>query len=131
MKAVMSIQIMICIIIILNLLISIVGNVFEDVNEKSAAYDQQELCNLIIEVEEVSYVFNQIKNCFRCKKKREPDQECTKAEYIHMCEYVKSNNEGSKSISFENGVRDMKNQMSHLIDSSSKQNQRLEDLLLK
>jgi uncharacterized membrane protein YwzB len=39
MKAVMSIQIMVCIIIILNLLISIVGNVFEDVNEKSAAYD--------------------------------------------------------------------------------------------
>jgi hypothetical protein len=29
------------------------------------------------------------------KKKREPDEECSKAEYIHMCEYVKSNKEGS------------------------------------
>ena len=36
-----------------------------EVNENSAAYDYQELCNLIIEVEEIYYIIKKIKSCMQ------------------------------------------------------------------
>ena len=39
MKVFMSIQVILCIVIVLNLLISIVGNVFDEIIENSTAYD--------------------------------------------------------------------------------------------
>ena len=53
-------QILISIVVMLNLLISIIGDTFDSVKENFMANDCQEKCSLILEVEELVNLYKKV-----------------------------------------------------------------------
>ena len=89
---------------LLNLLISIVGNSFDEVVENSIASDSQERCSLILEVEELYTTFYDLRARFLKGSKRQ-----YQPMYLHVCEYIRNKELDTSNLQFEGKVRVIKN----------------------
>ena len=88
---------------LLNLLISIVGNSFDEVVENSIASDCQERCSLIKEVEELHNYYHDLR-----KKFLKVAKQVELPKYLHVCQYIRNKELENGNLQFEGKIRVMK-----------------------
>jgi hypothetical protein len=101
-------QILISVVVMLNLLISIIGDTFDSVKENFIATDCQEKCSLILEVEELIYLLRKVWAFLKCKSHEESSEKM----FLHVCKYIE--NSEANNTEWAGRVRVFKNQINSI-----------------